>query len=82
VAASIDDKKLIVLLSENNRKSYMDLYNRYRRNTYSVLLHYGKVPALAEDLLQDVFLKHCYCFYYMDAFKKVASLAKESVNYN
>ena len=57
MVASYNDKELIVLLSESNGEAYIELYNRYRRGIYSFLLRYVKVPALAEDLLQDVFLK-------------------------
>lgn len=57
MAASYDDKKLVVLLKEGNGEAYIELYNRYRRGVYSFLLRYVKVPSMAEDLLQDVFLK-------------------------
>jgi len=44
-------------MSRDDTVAFEALYNRYRQETYRYILTVVKVPELAEDLVQDVFIK-------------------------
>jgi RNA polymerase sigma-70 factor (ECF subfamily) len=44
-------------MSRDDTAAFEALYNRYRQETYRYMLTVVKVPELAEDLVQDVFIK-------------------------
>ena len=48
---------LLKELKAGKSKAFLELYNRYHPGLYRYVLRFIKVPALAEDVLQDVFLK-------------------------
>jgi RNA polymerase sigma-70 factor (family 1) len=56
-SCDLDERKLIAQLRENDKQAYLALYNRYHRGVYAFIVRYVKINAVAEDLLQDVFLK-------------------------
>ena len=45
------------LLAEGSEYAFTQLFDRYRGKVYSVAWHYLKSPVLAEEIVQDVFLK-------------------------
>lgn len=45
------------LVATGDEDAFEQLYRHYRNKAYSVALTYMTVPALAEDVLQDFFLK-------------------------
>ncbi len=51
------DKDLLALISRDDTLAFAELYNRYRHDMYRYILTLIKVPELAEDLVQDVFIK-------------------------
>ena len=51
------DGELLALLCKDNTAAFAELYSRYRHETYRYILTLVKVPDLAEDLVQDVFIK-------------------------
>ena len=51
------DGDLLALLRKDNTLAFAELYNRYRHDMYRYILTLVKVPELAEDLVQDVFIK-------------------------
>ena len=51
------DDDLLALLRKNNTQAFAGLYSRYRQDIYRYILTLVKVPELAEDLVQDVFIK-------------------------
>jgi len=53
----IDENELILRLQKNDREAFMVLYDRYHVLIYQWVLKLVKVPHLAEDLVQEVFLK-------------------------
>ena len=57
VLQSYEDATLLLLLSEDNEYAFRILFDRYRNKVYKVAMLYVKSPALAADIVQDVFLK-------------------------
>lgn len=49
--------ELLHLLKAGNADAYFQLYNKYHRVLYAYVLGFIKIPELAEDVLQEVFLK-------------------------
>lgn len=54
---SHNEKELIQLLVEGDERAFRELFNRYADNIYGVAMAYIKLPAVAEELVQDVFVK-------------------------
>ena len=52
-----DEFELLRSLQKGNDEAYLILYKRYHLLLYKWVLKFVKVPQLAEDLVQDVFLK-------------------------
>lgn len=52
-----EEATLLALLDENNQYAFQLLFDRYRNRIYRIAMLYVKSPALAEDIVQDVFLK-------------------------
>ncbi|MBX3239904.1 MAG: RNA polymerase sigma-70 factor [Chitinophagaceae bacterium] len=52
-----DDALLIQQLRQNDAAAYIELYNRYHLKMYSWLISFVKLPELAEDIIQETFLK-------------------------
>jgi len=44
-------------MTHGDQEAFTTLYRKYHQGVYNFLLRMIKVPALAEDLMQDVFLK-------------------------
>lgn len=51
------DASLIRELWQNDPEAFMELYNRYQAKMYDWLIRFVKLPELAEDIIQDTFLK-------------------------
>ncbi|MBO0933987.1 RNA polymerase sigma factor [Fibrella aquatilis] len=51
------DAELTLRLKHHDQVAFEQLFRRHYRYIYSVAIQYVKDPALAEDALQDVFLK-------------------------
>jgi len=52
-----DEPALIALLREGSEYAFQLLFEQYHQRIYRVAMVYVKSPALAEDIVQDVFLK-------------------------
>lgn len=52
-----EDATLLLLLSEDSEYAFQLLFERYHNRIYKVAMLYVKAPALADDIVQDVFLK-------------------------
>jgi RNA polymerase sigma-70 factor (ECF subfamily) len=48
---------LLQQLRQGNVDAYLQLYDRYHTLVYGWVLRFVKVPAYAEDIVQDVFMK-------------------------
>lgn len=55
-----EESTLLSMLSQDSEYAFQLLFDRYRNNTYKVALMYIKSPVLAEEIVQDVFLKLWY----------------------
>lgn len=51
------DKQLILSIKEQNRQALEVFYDRYERLVYHFALRFVQTPQLAEEVVQDVFLK-------------------------
>ena len=51
------DKRLLKMLSKGSEEAFTQIYNAYRDKVYSNALRIVKSGILAEEILQDVFLK-------------------------
>lgn len=52
-----EEATLLALLAEDNEYAFQLLFDRHRNRIYRIAMLYVKSPALAEDIVQDVFLK-------------------------
>lgn len=55
-----EDSKLISLLADDSEYAFQLIYDRYRKRIYQTALRYLKSPIIAQDVVQDVFLKLWY----------------------
>lgn len=53
----ISDFLLMQRLQQNDAAAYIELYNRYHVKMYRWLIRFVKLPELAEDIVQETFLK-------------------------
>lgn len=51
------DEQLLLLLADSDQEAFTELYQRYHSGIYRYQLTFVKIPSLAEDLTQEVFLK-------------------------
>ena len=51
------EQSVLLRLQKGDSEAFQELYNRYHQQLYHYVLRFVKSPALAEDVLQDVFLK-------------------------
>ncbi|MCF1713716.1 sigma-70 family RNA polymerase sigma factor [Flavihumibacter sp. RY-1] len=56
-AEKYQDYQLIALLNGGSEYAFQLLFDRYRGRIYRVGIEYLKSPALAQDVVQDVFMK-------------------------
>lgn len=55
--SNIDEKKLLLELSQGSELAFTNLYNKYKNAVYSTALKITKSKTLSEETVQDVFLK-------------------------
>lgn len=51
------EQRVILRLQQDDSDAFLELYNQYHQPLYHYVLRFVKSPAIAEDVLQDVFLK-------------------------
>jgi RNA polymerase sigma-70 factor (ECF subfamily) len=54
---SLSESSLITLLERRDKNSFAILYSRYAGNLYGIALRIVRSPEMAEDILQDSFVK-------------------------
>ncbi|SEW36471.1 RNA polymerase sigma factor [Chitinophaga arvensicola] len=54
---SHEEAVLLQKLQQGDTEAYITLYNQYYPSLYTYILHFIHVPELAEDALQEVFVK-------------------------
>jgi len=54
---NINEYNLLKKLKKGDSKAFLELYDRYHLQVYNWALKFVKIPAIAEDIVQDVFLK-------------------------
>ncbi|MEP6927027.1 MAG: RNA polymerase sigma-70 factor [Ginsengibacter sp.] len=52
-----EETHLITLLAEDSEYAFQLMYDRYRNRIYQTAIRYLKSPLLAQEVVQDVFLK-------------------------
>jgi RNA polymerase sigma-70 factor (family 1) len=52
-----EESTLIALLAQDSEYAFQLIFDRYRNNIYKVSMMYVKSPVIAEEIVQDVFLK-------------------------
>jgi len=55
--SKIDEKKLLLELSQGSELAFTNVYNLYKNNVYSTALRITKSKIQAEEAVQDIFLK-------------------------
>lgn len=51
------EQSVILRLQKGDNDAFLEVYNQYHQPLYHYVLRFVKSPAIAEDVLQDVFLK-------------------------
>lgn len=54
---NFSEYNLLKKLKKGDSKAFLELYDRYHLQVYNWVLKFVKIPAIAEDIVQDVFLK-------------------------
>lgn len=54
---SNEESQLLIMLAEGNEYAFQLLFNKYKDHIYKVATLYVKSPIMAEEILQDVFMK-------------------------
>lgn len=54
---NIDEKKLLLELSQGSELAFTNMYNQYKNRVYSTALRITKSKIQAEEAVQDIFLK-------------------------
>jgi RNA polymerase sigma factor (sigma-70 family) len=52
-----DEKQLLALMSNDSEFAFQVIFDRYRDKVYSVAIRALKSPLLAQEIVQDVFIK-------------------------
>lgn len=52
-----NEQRVILRLQKGDSDAFLEVYNHYHPALYHYVLRFVKSPAIAEDVLQDVFLK-------------------------
>jgi RNA polymerase sigma-70 factor (ECF subfamily) len=52
-----EESKLLTLLAQDSEYAFQLIFDRYRNHVYKVALTYVKTPSVAEEIVQDIFLK-------------------------
>jgi len=52
-----DEQQLVIRLNNQDREAFETLYNNYSKKLYRYALKFVKSPAIAEDVVHDVFVK-------------------------
>jgi RNA polymerase sigma-70 factor (ECF subfamily) len=52
-----EERQILQLLASGDELAFNRLFDHYRAKIYSVAMHFLKSPVLAEEIIQDVFLK-------------------------
>ena len=52
-----EEANLIALLAEDNQYAFQLIFDKYRNKVYRNAMLYIKSPAIAEDIVQDIFIK-------------------------
>lgn len=55
--SNIDEKKLLLELSQGSEPAFTSMYNLYKNNVYATALRITKSKIQAEEAVQDIFLK-------------------------
>ncbi|MFB9076295.1 RNA polymerase sigma factor [Flavobacterium procerum] len=55
--SNIDEKQLLLELSQGSELAFTNMYNRYKNSVYSTALRITKSKIQAEEAVQDIFLK-------------------------
>lgn len=55
--ASYEEGKLITLLQENSEYAFQLIFDKHRNRIYKTAIKFLKSPIIAQDVVQDVFLK-------------------------
>ena len=51
------DEQLLLMLSGSDQQAFTELYNRYHTGIYNYQSAFIKIPSLAEDLTEELFMK-------------------------
>ncbi|ATL46060.1 hypothetical protein COR50_02155 [Chitinophaga caeni] len=54
---SFDEKQLLALLAQGSEYAFTELFSRYRGKVYNLASKFLRSNAMAEEVVQDVFLK-------------------------
>ena len=55
--STYDEKKLLLLISKGSNEAFRIIYDKYKNTIYRVAIQSLKSPVLAQEIVQDVFLK-------------------------
>lgn len=57
IPETYNEQSVLLRLQKGDSDAFLELYNQYHSPLYHYVLRFVKSPAIAEDVLQDVFLK-------------------------
>jgi RNA polymerase sigma-70 factor (ECF subfamily) len=66
-----EESRLISLLNEDSEYAFQLIYDKHRNRIYQTALKFLKSPIIAQDVVQDVFMKFWFERHHIDASKPV-----------
>lgn len=68
-----EESMLLSLLAEDSQYAFQLIFDRYRNQVYKVAFLYVKSPVIAEEIVQDVFLKLWFQRHHLQQLKSLES---------
>lgn len=68
-----EESMLLSLLAQDSEYAFQLIFDRYRNNIYKVAMLYVKSPVVAEEIVQDVFLKLWFQRHHLQQLKSLES---------
>ena len=66
-----EESTLLALLAQDSEYAFQLVFDRYRNTVYKAAMLYVKSPVIAEEIVQDVFLKLWFQRHHLDEIRSL-----------
>jgi DNA-directed RNA polymerase specialized sigma24 family protein len=78
---NFEESRLISLLNEDSEYAFQLIYDKHRNRIYQTAIKFLKSPIIAQDLVQDVFMKLWFERHKIEPSKPVEAWLYTAVSY-